>query len=588
MNKAITFATQASAASTAAPLDPHGLLAAMPWSVLLLEGPAGVVTFTNPATKKVWGLAPDELLGQPLLAVLPPAQHAALHELLAAPVPAQGECFVPHCGQWLALSTVQLAQGLALYAQDITAWRRTEAEAHEQAHLLASISNATPDLIYTLDLQTPCISYTNDRVLALLGYSPTQLAAQGAAVFTHLLHPDDYAPRMRQMQAYATLTEDEVRTQEVRLRLADGEYQWFRLRDRVFRRGAAGQVTHTIGIAQDIGAEREAATLLAQQHALLLGIFAGSQVGLSYQQAVRDAQGQLVDFRLQRLNPASLVGSRQPAPAADELLSEALPQLRQHPAWAEFEAALASGQATRLETYYQHHSVGAWLDVSITPLGDGLILSSLDISARKQAELELQRKNSILEAVHSVALTGLQVLQCVRDSAGELQDFEWVYATRAAEELLGLGPLAGQRQAATLATAPRLATWAQQVQVLETGQPVEYEISHPLAGAARWLRVLLVPFGDGLVLAFEDITARKAEAAAVSINRLQLQQTLDALPQMVWTRLPTGEPLFFNARWHAYTGFDKARSHSAGWQAAIHPDDLPRLLARRAAGTSAK
>ncbi|MVN76990.1 PAS domain S-box protein [Hymenobacter sp. HMF4947] len=578
MAKAITYFTDTPAEGLS--LDLPSLLQTMPWAVLLLDA-AGIVRLANAAVAAVWGLAPAVLQGSQLGELLPAATYPALHALLAAPAPAHGECYLPHCAQWLALSTAQLPQGLALYGHDITALRRTEAEAHEQAHLLASISNATPDLIYITDLQTHSVSYASGHVQALLGYSPAQLYAQGPAAFGHILHPDDQALRLAHLQACVLLPDEQLLTQDVRLRLGDGRYHWFRLRDRAFRRGADGRVSHSIGIAQDVQAEREATDRLHQHHELLLGVFASAQVGLSYQQAVRDEQGQLLDFRLQTLNSASLVADHQSGLGQGELLSEALPHLRQHELWGKFTEALATGQPMRLETHYQHAQLSAWLDVSITPLGDGLILSSLDISARKQAELELQHKNSILEAVYGAALTGIQVLQSVRDAAGELVDFEWVYATRAAEALLGQGPLVGRQQAATLAPTPPLATWAQQQQVVATGQPAEHEMPYPLPSSCTWLRVLLVPFGDGLVLAHEDITARKTEEATMRASRQQLQQTLDALPQIVWTRLPNGQLGTFNARWYAYTGLSVAQSQADGWQAALHPDDLPRLLAGR-------
>jgi len=36
---------------------------------------------------------------------------------------------------------------------------------------------------------------------------------------------------------------------------------------------------------------------------------------------------------------------------------------------------------------------------------------------------------------------------------------------------------------------------------------------------------------------------------------------------------------FLNRRWHEYTGLSVEDGHGWGWQVAIHPDDLGRLLA---------
>ena len=61
---------------------------------------------------------------------------------------------------------------------------------------------------------------------------------------------------------------------------------------------------------------------------------------------------------------------------------------------------------------------------------------------------------------------------------------------------------------------------------------------------------------------------------------IDLGRILDALPAMVWTALPDGRIDFVNRRWSEYTGFSLGEAHGWEWQAAINPDDLPKLLER--------
>lgn len=53
---------------------------------------------------------------------------------------------------------------------------------------------------------------------------------------------------------------------------------------------------------------------------------------------------------------------------------------------------------------------------------------------------------------------------------------------------------------------------------------------------------------------------------------------VDALPGLVWTALPDGNIDFLNQRWCEYTGLCLDDSIGSGWEAAIHPEDLPELL----------
>lgn len=58
-----------------------------------------------------------------------------------------------------------------------------------------------------------------------------------------------------------------------------------------------------------------------------------------------------------------------------------------------------------------------------------------------------------------------------------------------------------------------------------------------------------------------------------------LGRVVDALPGVVWTALTDGQIEFLSQRWSKYTGLGVEESRGRGWQAVVHPEDLPRLLA---------
>jgi PAS domain S-box-containing protein len=69
-----------------------------------------------------------------------------------------------------------------------------------------------------------------------------------------------------------------------------------------------------------------------------------------------------------------------------------------------------------------------------------------------------------------------------------------------------------------------------------------------------------------------------AEAAGVDVEN-ELSGVLDALPGLVWTALRNGDVQFVNRRWREFTGLTADVARGAGWQAAVHPGDIPGLLA---------
>jgi formate hydrogenlyase transcriptional activator len=52
---------------------------------------------------------------------------------------------------------------------------------------------------------------------------------------------------------------------------------------------------------------------------------------------------------------------------------------------------------------------------------------------------------------------------------------------------------------------------------------------------------------------------------------------LDAIPAIAWSKLPDGSNEFVNQRWQDYTGISAEQARGQGWQAAVHPEDLPKL-----------
>jgi PAS domain S-box-containing protein len=57
-------------------------------------------------------------------------------------------------------------------------------------------------------------------------------------------------------------------------------------------------------------------------------------------------------------------------------------------------------------------------------------------------------------------------------------------------------------------------------------------------------------------------------------------RVVDALPGLVCTALPDRRIEFLNQRWCEYTGLVVDEAYGCGWQAEVHPEDLPELLER--------
>ena len=72
---------------------------------------------------------------------------------------------------------------------------------------------------------------------------------------------------------------------------------------------------------------------------------------------------------------------------------------------------------------------------------------------------------------------------------------------------------------------------------------------------------------EALRSAFEEI--RNSEA--------RLRKIIDTIPTLAWCSLADGTGIFWNRRWHEYTGLSLEVARGWGWQDAIHPEDLKEI-----------
>ena len=73
-----------------------------------------------------------------------------------------------------------------------------------------------------------------------------------------------------------------------------------------------------------------------------------------------------------------------------------------------------------------------------------------------------------------------------------------------------------------------------------------------------------------------DPTSRSPDE--IQKSEAKLRQVVDTIPALVWSNLADGPNDFSNQRWQDYTGISSEDARGWGWQAAVHPEDLPKLM----------
>ena len=71
------------------------------------------------------------------------------------------------------------------------------------------------------------------------------------------------------------------------------------------------------------------------------------------------------------------------------------------------------------------------------------------------------------------------------------------------------------------------------------------------------------------------------DSSSRSVRSLDIRLIVDRIPAFAWSTHPDGSVEFVNQRWREYAGLSHEESQGWGWQAAIHPEDLPSLTKKR-------
>lgn len=164
--------------------------------------------------------------------------------------------------------TAELMQLTAMLQSEIAQHKRTEEALRESRQYLQSIADKAPSLLYAYDLQERSLTYANSHVAAYLGCSADVLRGFALRAAFDRVHPDDHLLAERHRDRMLRAADGEVVESTLRVRHADGEWRWIRLRDVVAERDAAGAPLRCVGAAEDVTEQQAAQAALIRAERL--------------------------------------------------------------------------------------------------------------------------------------------------------------------------------------------------------------------------------------------------------------------------------------------------------------------------------
>ncbi|MEZ0486671.1 PAS domain-containing sensor histidine kinase [Fibrella aquatica] len=278
----------------------------------------------------------------------------------------------------------------------------------------------------------------------------------------------------------------------------------------------------------DITDQKQAEQQLQQSANMLQNVLDGVQSGVISYQSVRDANSNVVDFEIISANhQACLIMQQSSHQLIGQRMLALFPAKRTNGLFDRYITVLETGEKQQLEQEFREDGLNAWFDITAIRQNDGLVLTLLDISDRKRAQLELSRKTDQLTAIFESSLNSIIAMRAIRDDAGQPIDFLMEAANETTYSMTGRTPaeIIGARLLTTFPGNAEYGFLALYQRVVTTGKPEQAtQFYRDQNGLEAWFEVSAVRQGtEQVVVTFRDVTA----AQKIQQQLLESNQSLE-------------------------------------------------------------
>ena len=269
------------------------------------------------------------------------------------------------------------------------------------------------------------IVYVNETMCRLLGRPRDEISV---ATFIEAAHPD-HKPRVRVRLRSLESGEFQTFVRETRFQHDDGTVVNARFHVGATR-NADGSIAYLVAHAEDITENRRTEAALTASEDRFRAASEASLDSLVMMDAVRDDDGEIIDFVIRAANEnAGRLFGVPVETLLDQRVTEHFPRGHEESLLQKYRRVVETGEAVLAEYPVDYRRVQAsWIREQIVKVDDGIALTASDISDQKQAELALRESE---ERFRSLLVHAVDVA-CIIDAGGFVR-----YASPAVEQVLG-------------------------------------------------------------------------------------------------------------------------------------------------------
>ena len=195
----------------------------------------------------------------------------------------------------------------------------------------------------------------------------------------------------------------------------------------------------------------------------------------------------------------------------------------------------------------------------------------------KEQNYQLQQSQSLLASILNSSLDGVVAYSAVRNSEGNIVDFQWLLINPAAEKFYGLllNEIVGKNLLAELSQFRNNGLFDLYVSVVETGETVDREFSYEdKRDTIVWLHIVAVKLNDGLAVTFRNITDRKRAEIALGDSEERFRAIFEQAAVGIAKTALCGQFMRVNPGFCQIVRYAESELLQQNWQAITHPDDI--------------
>lgn len=245
--------------------------------------------------------------------------------------------------------------------------------------------------------------------------------------------------------------------------------------------------------------------------------------GIVVWSAIRNAAGQITDFKAFAFNQAALSNL-----TAEDFRLYTFTQLfpeASMPVIEQYIRVVETGEPYRATRPFRAGTVTHWYDVSATKFEDGLLVIFKDVTSFINNNLQVEQQANLLQQVFNASIFCINLYEAIRDEHGTIIDFRITLCNEASRQLAikSYGyDTTGHRWSSVLSTGRDSVLFKDKVKVVETGQPLR--VTRYYANVDRWFDSSMVKLNDGLVATFWDVTEHRRMTEQLERSNQSLEQ----------------------------------------------------------------